>query len=49
LTRSDDEEPRERFTRLGEHLTTLHLTHVPVRRETRDLCRRQRRKHLVDR
>ena len=35
--------------RLGEHLTTLHLTHVPVRRETRDLCRRQRRKHLVDR
>jgi hypothetical protein len=49
LTRGDDEAPRERCTRLGQHLTALHLTHVPVRLETRDLGRRQRRKHLVAR
>ena len=44
MTRGDDEEPRELFTRLGEHLTTLHLTHMPVRRETRDLCQQSQKR-----
>ena len=48
LTCRDDEERHDLIPRLDEHLARLDLAHVSVRRDARDLRRRQRRKHLVD-
>ena len=48
LTCSDDEERHDLIPRLDKHLARLDVAHLPVRRDARDLCRCQRRKHLVD-